>query len=133
MNLLQIVPGFGKMENGLFDYAQVLEIELLRNNIVSFYDPGRANQSDAIFLNYSGYGYQKRGLPVDLYLTLRRLVKRNKVPLFIYFHELYAGGTHWRNSSYWLYPFQKKLCHLLLDLSTPRFQLKAKESFQAAM
>jgi len=121
MKLLQLVPGFGVIQNGLFDYARVLESELLRNNIVSFYDPGRADQSDAIFLNYSGYGYQKRGLPVGLYLMLRRLVKRNEIPLFIYFHELYAGGTQWKNSSYWLYPFQKKLCHLLLELATASF------------
>ena len=121
MKLLQLVPGFGLLKNGLLDYARVLENELLKKNIISSYDPRRADQSDAIFLNYSGYGYQKRGLPFGLYLKLRHLVKNKNVPLFVYFHELYAGGTRLKNSSFWLYPFQKKLCHLLLNLSTSSF------------
>ncbi|HLZ16495.1 MAG TPA: hypothetical protein VKQ08_05620 [Cyclobacteriaceae bacterium] len=121
MKLLQLVPGFGRSENGLLHYARVLEKELLKKNIVSSYDPGEADKADAIFLNYSGYGYQKRGLPVDLYLNVRRMVKRNKIPLFIYFHELYAGGNRWNQSSFWLYPLQKKLCHLFLDLSAVSF------------
>jgi hypothetical protein len=121
LKLLQLVPGFGHIQNGLFDYARVLESELLKKNIVSFYNPKYAKECDAIFLNYSGYGYQKRGLPIGLYLRLRRIVRRKRIHLFIYFHELYAGGTHWRHSSYWLYPLQKKLCHLFLELATVSF------------
>jgi hypothetical protein len=121
MKLLLLVPGFGRSENGLFHYSRVLEKELLKKNMVSFYDPCEADNADAIYLNYSGYGYQKRGLPIDLFLKLRSLVKGKKIPLFIYFHELYAGGNRWNQSSFWLYPLQKKLCHLFLDLSTASF------------
>ena len=121
MRLLQIVPGFGHIQNGLFDYAKVLEHELAKKKVISYYDVQEADRADSIFLNYSGYGYQKRGLPIGLYLTLRRLVKRKRIPLFVYFHELYAGGTQLTNSSFWLYPFQKELCHLFLDLSTASF------------
>lgn len=121
MKLLQIVPGFGMTRNGLYDYAKVLEIELLKRNVSSIYSFDDVIDADAVFLNYSGYGYQKRGLPVNLYLQLRQLVKTKRIPLFIYFHELYAGGTHPTTSSFWLYPLQKKLCHLFLKLSTVSF------------
>lgn len=121
MKLLQIVPGFGNAQNGLTDYAKVLENELLKMNISSFYDPQQANDADAILLNYSGYGYQKRGIPFQLYFKMKSLTKRRDIPLFIYFHEVYAGKENILTSSYWLHSVQKMLYKKLYKLSTSAF------------
>jgi hypothetical protein len=121
VKLLQIVPGFGKVKNGLLDYANALAAELSKKGVVSFYDIEKVGEADAILLNYSGYGYQKRGVPVQLYFRLRKLNRQNQIPLYTYFHEVYAGQEDFFTSSYWLHPLQKKLYKLLYDLSAASF------------
>lgn len=121
MRVLQLVPNFGKEENALYHYAQILANELLKVGINSYFDVDKLNECEVVFLNYVGYGYDKRGMPVKLLVKLWYWTKYKKKPLFIFFHELYAGGNHWTKSSFWLYPFQKMICHILFDLAKCSF------------
>jgi hypothetical protein len=60
---------------------------------------------EAVFLQYSGYGYARRGAPLWLCAALER--QRPKIgTLGVYFHELYAFGPPW-SSSFWLSPAQR--------------------------
>jgi hypothetical protein len=72
----------------------------------------------AVVLHFSGYGYQKRGVPFWLVQGLRVWNRRaGRVPLLAIFHELYATGRPW-NSSFWLCPFQKQIARNVLNLSS---------------
>jgi len=70
---------------------------------------------DRVVLQFSGYGFEKRGTPMWL---LRALEKRNKdINSFgIFFHELYAFGPPW-SSSFWLSPVQRYIARRLAELS----------------
>ena len=62
----------------------------------------RETQAKAVLLHVSGYGYQRRGVPLWLLKGIegwRRVQPRTR--LIGIFHELYATG-HVRNSSFWL-------------------------------
>jgi hypothetical protein len=72
----------------------------------------------AVLLHFSGYGYQKRGVPLWLLQGLQHW--RNGggcIPLFTVFHELFATGRPWQ-SSYWLSPFQELIVRSILRLSS---------------
>jgi hypothetical protein len=72
----------------------------------------------AVVLHFSGYGYQKRGVPVWLVQGLRIWSRRtNRMPLVTIFHELYATGRPWQ-SSFWLSPLQKQIARSILNLSS---------------
>jgi hypothetical protein len=72
----------------------------------------------AVVLHFSGYGYQKRGVPVWLAHGLRIWSRRaGRVPLLTIFHELYATGRPWQ-SSFWLSPLQKQIARSILNLSS---------------
>jgi hypothetical protein len=72
----------------------------------------------AVVLHFSGYGYQKRGVPVWLVQGLRIWNRRARgVPLLTIFHELYATGRPWQ-SSFWLSPLQKQIARSILNLSS---------------
>jgi hypothetical protein len=72
----------------------------------------------AVILHYSGYGYQKRGVPLWLDHGLHAWKRREKkIPLITIFHELYAIGRPWQ-SSFWLSPLQKKIVRSILTLSS---------------
>lgn len=64
-----------------------------------------ASESEAVVVQYSGYGFSERGAPLWLAQALRKLcVTLPSVHLVTMFHELYATGPAWR-SSFWLsYP-----------------------------
>jgi hypothetical protein len=71
-----------------------------------------------VVLHFSGYGYQKRGVPFWLVQGLRIWSRRTvRVPLFAILHELYATGRPW-HSSFWLCPFQKRIARNVLNLSS---------------
>jgi hypothetical protein len=72
----------------------------------------------AVFLHYSGYGYQKRGVPFWLVQGLR-IWRRHAgpVPLLTIFHELYATGRPW-HSAFWLCLLQKQIARSILNLSS---------------
>jgi hypothetical protein len=72
----------------------------------------------AVVLHFSGYGYQKRGVPVWLVQGLQIWSRRaGRVPLLTIFHELYATGRPWQ-SSFWLSPLQKHIARSILNLSS---------------
>jgi hypothetical protein len=72
----------------------------------------------AVVLHFSGYGYQKRGVPVWLVQGLRSWNRRARgMPLLTIFHELYATGRPWQ-SSFWLSPLQKQIARSILNLSS---------------
>jgi hypothetical protein len=71
-----------------------------------------------VVLHFSGYGYQKRGVPTWLVGGLRLWSRRaGRVPLLTIFHELYATGRPWQ-SSFWLSPIQKHIARSILKLSS---------------
>jgi len=72
----------------------------------------------AVVLHFSGYGYQKRGVPVWLVQGLQNWSRRaRRVPLLTIFHELYATGRPWQ-SSFWVSPLQKHIVRSILNLSS---------------
>jgi len=75
-------------------------------------------KAQAVLLHLSGYGYQKRGVPLWLARGLeiwRELAPRT--PLFTVFHELYAFNRPW-NSSFWLSPIQRQIARRILRVSS---------------
>jgi hypothetical protein len=72
----------------------------------------------ALVLHFSGYGYQKRGVPLWLVQGLRLWNRRaGRLPLITIFHELYATGRPWQ-SSFWVSPLQKQIARSILNLSS---------------
>jgi hypothetical protein len=72
----------------------------------------------AVVLHFSGYGYQKRGVPLWLAQGLRIWSHRaSRVPLVTIFHELYATGRPWQ-SAFWVSPLQKQIARSILKLSS---------------
>ena len=72
----------------------------------------------AVVLHFSGYGYQKRGVPVWLPQGLRIWRRRaGRVPLLTIFHELYATGRPWQRS-FWTSAVQKYIARSILNLSS---------------
>jgi hypothetical protein len=72
----------------------------------------------AVLLHYSGYGYQKRGIPLWLVEGLRIWSYRTgHVPFVTIFHELYATGRPWQ-SAFWLCSLQKHIVRGILNLSS---------------
>lgn len=72
----------------------------------------------AIILQYSGYGFSKRGAPFWLLSALKRFrVAVPNVPLVTMFHELYADGPVWR-SSFWFSLAQRHVTRSLAALSS---------------
>jgi hypothetical protein len=76
----------------------------------------RAAETDGcLYLQYSGYGYQGRGVPLWLVQELK--ATRNRIhKLGIYFHELYAFGPPWK-SEFWLSPLQRYIAYRLAELA----------------
>jgi hypothetical protein len=75
-------------------------------------------KASAVLLHFSGYGYQKRGVPLWLVQGLRNWSRRaGGISLLTVFHELYATGRPWQ-SSFWLSPAQILIARSILDLSS---------------
>ena len=80
-----------------------------------------AIQPDAILLQVSPYGYQKRGVPWALAQSLRRLTKSpGHPPVMAMFHELFASGPP-NTSAFWLQPLQKLILRKIAQISEARF------------
>jgi hypothetical protein len=71
--------------------------------------------SDCIYVQYSGYGYAKRGAPLWMISALRRRRPRIK-RLGVFFHELYASGPPW-SSAFWLSPVQQQVAAELVKMA----------------
>lgn len=75
----------------------------------------RIEPGDAVILQMSGYGFQKRGVP--LWLVHELQARRRAIgTLGIFFHELYAFGPPW-SSSFWLSPLQRRIARRLAQLA----------------
>lgn len=73
---------------------------------------------DAITIQYSCYGFQKRGIPFHLIKAVRRLRAQNPMlPVLTMFHELAASGPI-TSSAFWLGKIQRSLVARLARLST---------------
>lgn len=75
-------------------------------------------KAQAVLLHFSGYGYQKRGVPLWLANGLQIWRRyESQVPLLTIFHELYATNRPWR-SAFWLSPMQRQIARSILRLSS---------------
>jgi hypothetical protein len=66
-----------------------------------------------VLLEYSGYGFAKRGAPLWLSRALSRVCGEGGAPLITIFHEISASGAVW-TSAFWLSPVQRWLSRTLL-------------------
>ncbi|MEI6335443.1 MAG: hypothetical protein WCS87_12850 [Methylococcaceae bacterium] len=71
--------------------------------------------NETLYLQYSGYGYAKRGTPLWLLQQLQSQRPQIKT-LGVCFHELYALGPPW-GSAFWLSPAQRHIARRLAELS----------------
>ncbi|MCS3662055.1 hypothetical protein [Salinibacter ruber] len=78
---------------------------------------GHADGQAVVLLEYSGYGYAKRGAPRWLERGLSRVCGEVDIPLITVFHELYATGPPW-SSAFWLSILQKHVVRQLARRST---------------
>ena len=113
------------VEGGVADFSRIIA-EAVGGRYLH-YDPaapefsaaGLSRASDGrrpVFLiQFSGYGYQKRGVPLAFLDWVRRL-KRSGAMVGVYFHELYATGPPWA-SSFWLSPAQRYIAAELARVS----------------
>jgi hypothetical protein len=70
-----------------------------------------------LILEYSGYGYAKRGAPVWLVKAARKFRSENpNIRWITMFHELYASGPI-TSSAFWMRPIQKWVVRELCNLS----------------
>jgi hypothetical protein len=107
-----IPPGTG----GVRDYASVIS-ESLNAPLVELAphtDTG-ALSGELLCLHFSGYGFQKRGVPTWLVQTIRDVRPRFQ-RVGIVFHELFASGPPW-GSAFWLTGAQKRIARDLLMLA----------------
>jgi len=143
-NILLIAPQYPPAINGLGDYAarlgqgltdvgySVHYAGLSQSTPVTVqpYLPLEANgihllqlvhqqQIHTVILNYSGYGYQRKGVPLWLVTALTE-VKRVGIRIIIFFHELYASGPLW-TSAFWLHQAQKRIFKELYQLTDACF------------
>lgn len=109
-SLSVIPPGGG----GVRDYASVLGGSLgAPIQELTAQTDTRGWSGDMLLLHFSGYGFQKRGVPTWLLKETKRLRTRFKV-FGVVFHELYASGPPW-GSAFWLSGIQKRIARDLLD------------------
>lgn len=105
---------------GVRDYADVIALAT-GASLAIFTDgriiPVRGNWDGCgtIYLQMSGYGYEKRGVPLALLAWLRRQKRAGK-RIGVFFHELYAFGPPW-TSSFWLSPAQRYIAAASAQLS----------------
>jgi len=106
---------------GVYDFARTLQAAIgsdlacLANVSEKNASDWKVGPDDTVLLQYSGYGFARRGAPIWLLRALetrRHDIKR----LGIYFHELHAFGPPWR-SSFWLSPLQRHIASRLAKLS----------------
>ncbi len=105
-----IPPGTG----GVRDYASMLADQLgapVRE--LTPQTDTREWSGDMLLLHFSGYGFQKRGVPTWLLPEIKRLRSRFKV-FGVVFHELYASGPPW-SSAFWLSGIQRRIARDLLE------------------
>ena len=73
-------------------------------------------KTDAVILQYSNYGYSKRGIPFWILKLLKNIKKRDAL-IITYFHEFNNIKPKLSNSGFWLNPFQNFIWKKILNLS----------------
>jgi hypothetical protein len=131
-SILQILPQGSAGRDGVTDYARTLAGKLEQEHGLTtifirtaggtcLVLPGqrRAERPDgyaAIVLHYVNYGYSRKGVPLWLPPRLRQFQQNSGARQITIFHELYASGS-WRQSAFWLRPFQVRIARSLALLS----------------
>lgn len=113
------VPG------GVFDFAETLQTGLGLNQaavpkvrrleLAKHLPVAPLHERDILVIQYSGYGYAKRGAPLWL-LDHMKSWRQANIKTGVFFHEIYAFGPPWR-SSFWLSPVQRHIARRLVELS----------------
>jgi len=86
------------------------------------------NESCAMLVHVSGYGYSADGAPTLLAEALRDVSKERRFKIAAYFHELFASGAPWK-SAFWHEPRQKAAIReiaVLCDLIVTNIGLHAR-------
>ena len=76
-----------------------------------------AEEDAVVLLEYSGYGYAKRGAPWWVARGLQRVCGGEEIPLITTFHEISASGSVW-SSAFWLSPVQSWIARRIGRLSS---------------
>jgi hypothetical protein len=76
-----------------------------------------AEQDAVVLVEYSGYGYTRRGAPWWLLRGLRKACGSGGVPLITIFHELYASSYKPWDARFWLMPVQRYVTGRLASIS----------------
>lgn len=76
-------------------------VELERRAIPDLVEALAAAGDAPVLLHLSGYGYQKKGVPLWVAEALRRWRRTSAAPLMTVVHELHAKGKIW-GSAFWL-------------------------------
>lgn len=103
---------------GVRDYADAVCRQLPAATVATLTREGPLPEQirgQHIVLQYSGYGFARRGTPLWLPGRLREM-KRSARSVSVYFHELFAGGPPWR-SAFWLSPWQRGIVRALAQIS----------------
>ena len=107
-------------EGGVWDYTSLIASRVGAVHTTFEDDQHRGwpysdDQLGTIIIQFSGYGFQRRGVP----FSLLRWVKEQKgcgLKIGVFFHELFASGPPWR-SSFWLSPLQRHIAAELARLA----------------
>lgn len=102
---------------GVKDYARLVARDVSAE-VLEFVDGrsidenGREASADLVYIQYSGYGYDKRGAPAEL-LRWAREQHRRGTRIGVFFHELFASGPPW-TSAFWMSSAQQ---HVAAELA----------------
>ena len=108
-----LAPDVPPAATAAWPQATLLPFDLNKAGLLRALDQ---TQPDALVLHYVGYAYHSKGVPGWLPAALRAWKARNRAPLCVMFHELWARGTP-RQSAFWLQPWMKSIARQLADLS----------------
>ncbi len=137
-SVLLIAPSFKEPGNGIAGYVHHVGKRLEEMNMKVFYldaddlkkfrDDLLSNLTEpfigyclenniqTLILNYSGYGYQKKGMPFWLADLIKGVRIKTNIFVITFFHELYASGPFF-SLSFWTHKFQKHIFRKILSAS----------------
>jgi hypothetical protein len=93
----------------------------IRKDVESLPELLRETGIRCLYINYSNYGYQEKGVPFWLVKAVDRARKEFPgLKVITFFHELYATSKPWQ-SAFWLEPFQRGIFRRMYDLSDTCF------------